>query len=128
MNNTSPIKEQAEQDFEKDMATLAKMNEIILKAVYEWYRVNYLTDDKVDMVKGRNVAKLRYNRLIILERLFLHELSHTEDVSKMIEQIKLLGCGEWQKIDEDVLRKWKNGEYFAMESLERGGILNGIFK
>lgn len=128
MNNTSPIKEQAEQDFEKDMATLAKMNEIILKAVYEWYRVNYLTDDKVDMVKGRNVAKLRYNRLIILERLFLHELRHTEDVSKMIEQIKLLGCGEWQKIDEDVLRKWKNGEYFAMESLERGGILNGIFK
>lgn len=121
MNNTSPIKEQAEQDFEKDMATLAKMNEIILKAVYEWYRVNYLTDDKVDMVKGRNVAKLRYNRLIILERLFLHELRHTEDVSKMIEQIKLLGCGEWQKIDEDVLRKWKNGEYFAMESLERGG-------
>lgn len=110
------------------MATLAKMNEIILKAVYEWYRVNYLTDDKVDMVKGRNVAKLRYNRLIILERLFLHELRHTEDVSKMIEQIKLLGCGEWQKIDEDVLRKWKNGEYFAMESLERGGILNGIFK
>ena len=128
MNNTSPIKEKAEQDFEKDMATLAKMNEIILKAVYEWYRVNYLTDDKVDMVKGRNVAKLRYNRLIILERLFLHELRHTEDVSKMIEQIKLLGCGEWQKIDEDVLRKWKNGEYFAMESLERGGILNGIFK
>lgn len=128
MNNTSPIKEQAEQDFEKDMATLAKLNEIILKAVYEWYRVNYLTDDKVDMVKGRNVAKLRYNRLIILERLFLHELRHTEDVSKMIEQIKLLGCGEWQKIDEDVLRKWKNGEYFAMESLERGGILNGIFK
>lgn len=120
MNDTSPIKEQAEQDFEKDMATLAKMNEIIFKAVYEWYRVNYLTDDKVDMVKGRNVAKLRYNRLIILERLFLHELRHTEDVSKMIEQIKLLGCGEWKKIDEDVLRKWKNGEYFAMESLERG--------
>lgn len=120
MNDTSPIKKQAEQDFEKDMAVLAKMNEIILKAVYEWYRVNYLTDDKVNMVKGRDIAKLRCNRLITLERFFLNELCYAEDASQMIEQIKLLGCGEWQKIDEDVLRKWKNGEYFAMESLERG--------
>lgn len=114
------IKKQAEQDFEKDMSILAKMNEIILKAVHEWYRVDYFVDDEIYIVKGRNVAKLRCNRLITLERFFLNELCYAEDASQMIEQIKLLGCGEWQKIDEDVLRKWKNGVYFAMESLERG--------
>ena len=110
------IKKQAKQDFEKDMSILAKMNEIILKAVYEWYQKN--NDDKIRMANGDNIAKLRCNRLITLERFFLNELCYAEDASQMIKQIELLGCGEWQQIDEDILCKWRNGIYSAMVSLD----------